>query len=128
VSSTVLWDPAEGLAAARCQLARWKDPAHRLSADHPSSCVFCPYPDLELARLVDGWNEWAGLDERGRYARLEVERFAEEGRRSPTRQRELITAAQELTGEPWPPPPATPAKEEPVTVEAPNVPERPSWL
>lgn len=123
--TTMVWEAAEGLAVARCQVARFRDPAHRVTPDHPSACVFCSYPDAELEAMMRSFNAWAGWNERAHaYDRHEVRVFREQKQDD---QRAQITAAQELTGSPW----GSVPKPEPVVAPAPTepaTPERPSWL
>lgn len=124
--SAVVWDPAEGIAAAYCSLARVRDREHRATEDHPGECVFCPYPDAELGAMVEGFNRWAGFDERsGSYAEHEARRFFDLPR---DEQRALVRAAQELSGRSWPPPIEAP---DPAPAHVPtdvDGPPRPPWL
>lgn len=108
---TMVWEPADGVAIARCMAARFRDRDHRVTVDHPSSCGWCDYPIDELERQLTSFNAWAGHDERSNsYSAHEVRRFYDLPREE---QRDLITAAQDLTGHAWPPrtPPPTPVAE-----------------
>lgn len=97
----MVWEPADGIAAARCLAARTRDPERRETVDHGSACDWCDYPTGELANLVEGFNRWAGWDGRSNsYAEHEVRRFYDLPREQ---QRSLIAAAQGLTGNPWSP-------------------------
>jgi hypothetical protein len=65
---TVIDEPAAAVAAGRCVTARslavpGRD---RTMANHPGPCAWCDYPLADLARMVDGFNAWAGWDERRR--------------------------------------------------------------
>ena len=119
----MVWDPAEGLAIARCQAARFRDRDHRTTTDHPSTCQWCAWPDDELGRLVESFNSWAKWNERARaYDSHECRVFREQ---PADVQRAQITAAQELTGEPWPPVDKSVEESMPTPPDA--VDERPSW-
>ena len=74
---TVLFEPAEGFAAARCLAARSIDRAHASTRTHPTPCRWCNYEIAELVRMVDGFNTWAGLDSEGSPTRNDVRAFAE---------------------------------------------------
>ncbi len=69
-------DPAAAVAASLCLASRTRD--DRRTARHPGRCGWCDYPAGELRRMVEGFNAWAGLDQRrGAYARLEARWFSE---------------------------------------------------
>lgn len=124
MTTRVVWEPAEGLAIARCQLARFADPKHRVTSDHPSSCQWCPWPPEEIERLVRSFNAWADRDRNGVYGAHEVRVFRDQ---PPVDQRAQITAAQELTGEPWPPRDQPIETVEPAPADA-APPPPPAWL
>lgn len=69
---TVLFEPASAVAASICIAARMLDSTAR----HPRPCGWCEYSIDELRRMVEGYNAWAGYDERkGTYARFEAAVF-----------------------------------------------------
>lgn len=131
-----IFEPPAAIAAARCVVSRTR-PDRRgapIDPEHPRECAWCPFPTDELVRAVEGFNAWAGWDERSRtHERHDVRLFAELPRE---RQHQLVVEAQEFV----PPPP------EPVAVQAPTNPpavvqppaepdppsppavEAPSWL
>lgn len=126
MTTRFVWDPAEGLAIARCQLARFADPKHRVTGDHPSACQFCPWPANELEQLLRGFNTWANRDRHGVYGAHEVRVFREQ---PPADQRDQITAAQALTGSPWPPSAPAEAMDGPEAPAADaGAPPPPAWL
>lgn len=69
---TVLFEPASAIAASICIAARTLDSARR----HPRPCGWCDYSVDELRSLVDGFNAWAGYDERkGTYRQFDARVF-----------------------------------------------------
>lgn len=110
---SVIDEPAVAVAASRCLTARTvaRRAGDEWTPSHPRTCAWCDYPTAALARLVDGFNAWAGAkDVEGRrvYARYDVQRFAEEARRHPDLAEAQIVEAQGLVAEisprPLPPP------------------------
>ena len=98
----VIDEPASAVAASLCLSAR--DRKGRTTARHPGRCGWCDWPEDELARMVEGFNAWAGFDERrGTYARHDARVFAELPR---DRQAELVAAAQAIEE------PSEPARED----------------
>jgi hypothetical protein len=55
----VIDDPAVAIAAGLCLTARSID-ERGVTSQHDRPCQWCDYPLPELARLVDGYNQWAG--------------------------------------------------------------------
>jgi hypothetical protein len=73
----VINEPEVAVAAARCVTARALD-QHGVTEQHPRPCTWCDYDRGELARMVQGYNTWAGYSERsGTYERHEARVFAE---------------------------------------------------
>lgn len=94
---SVIDEPASAVAAALCLVARNND---GVTSRHPRRCGWCDYPTDELVRMVDGFNTWAGFNDRRRtYERHDARVFAE---LPPARQAELVLAAQGFDPEPEP--------------------------
>lgn len=88
----VIDEPASAVAASLCLAAR--DRKDRTTTRHPGRCGWCPYPADELTRMVEGFNAWAGWNERrGTYERHDARVFAELPR---DRQAALVAAAQAI--------------------------------
>lgn len=105
---SVLFEPAAAIAAAICIAARTLEVTTR----HPRRCAWCDWPLDELERMVDGFNAWAGYDERrGTYRQFDASAFQGLPR---TEQQRLVAEAQALQPDP------------PLPTDA--VEEGPSWL
>lgn len=118
---SVIDEPAAAVAASLCLTAR-VIADHAVTTRHPSRCGWCDYPVTELAAMVDGFNAWAGFDERnGTYQRHDARIFAELPRE---RQRALVIEAQAFEVEEPPPPEPMDAPAAPPADAA----EVPSWL
>jgi hypothetical protein len=73
----VINEPEVAVAAGLCVTARALDP-RGVTTPHPRRCTWCDYDRGELARMVQGYNAWAGYSERsGTYERHEARVFAE---------------------------------------------------
>jgi hypothetical protein len=92
---TVLFGPADAIAASRCLIAR--SIAGGTTADHPRKCGWCSEPIADLRSLVAGFNDWAAYRPTGKTGgtseRHEVRLFMELPR---DEQRQLIEEAQAL--------------------------------
>lgn len=103
---SVIDEPAAAIAAGRCVTARSLDTGRgAVTAQHPRRCAWCDYPLADLARMVEGWNQWADGKDRGRstvYARHDAQLFAERSRRDPAEAERLIVDAQGLEDVPGP--------------------------
>lgn len=114
----VIFEPAAAVAAGICLVAReFNDGRDRR---HPRPCGWCDYPLEVLRSMVDGFNAWAGFDERkGTYTRFEARQFQGLPHRQ---QSELVLEAQSFpdygSGDPQPDVAAAAADpaEEPVWV------------
>jgi hypothetical protein len=99
---TVLFEPASAIAAGLCMTARII--AKGVTTRHPRACAWCDWPVDELGKLIAGFNEWAGYDERrGTYSRFDASVFQGLPR---AEQERLVVAAQafEAVETPTPPP------------------------
>jgi hypothetical protein len=106
---TVLFEPASAIAAGLCLTARLLSNGVD-KGRHPRPCGWCDYAVEELRQLVDGFNAWAGYDERrGTYSRFEASVF--QGLPA-SEQARLVLAAQAF--EPMEPATATPADADPL--------------
>jgi hypothetical protein len=114
VTPPVLFEPEAAIAASLCMTARIVS-RHGVSERHPRRCGWCDYPIETLRQLVDGFNEWAGYQEKtGTYREHEARRFQGLPR---SEQLRLITEAQAFPPDepvPMPSPPPV-AASEPVT-------------
>ena len=97
----VITEPEVAVAIGRCVTARSLATVTRqVTSQHPRRCAWCDYPLAELARMVEGYNAWAGYSERsGTYQRHEARVFAELPRDEQVRR---IVAAQGLESESQP--------------------------
>lgn len=98
---TVIFEPAAAIAAAICIAARTLDSVAR----HPRPCGWCDWPLEELRRMVDGFNTWAGYDERrGTYRQFDAQVF--QGLPHSEQERRIVEAQALKPMEPIAPPPA----------------------
>jgi hypothetical protein len=97
VTATVIDEPASAVAAALCLSARDRDGVTRR---HPRRCGWCDYPAGVLRSMVEGFNAWAGYDDRrGTYDRHDARVFQGLPR---ARQAELVRDAQGFEEDvPW---------------------------
>lgn len=104
---TVVFEPAEAIAAGLCLTARTI--AKGVTNRHPRPCGWCEYSIDELRQLIEGYNAWAGYKERGgTYERHEARLFQGLPRAEQAR---LVEIAQAFPSVPeavkaQPPPPA----------------------
>jgi len=95
---TVLFEPASAIAASICIAARTLSSVAR----HPRPCGWCDWPTDELRKMLEGFNAWAGYDERkGTYRQFDARVF--QGL-PPKEQARLVLEAQAF------PPPAQPVQ------------------
>lgn len=121
----VIDEPAVARAIDRCLAARsLADRRGPVTRVHPRPCGWCDYPLDELRRLLEGFNAWAGWDERRRtYERHDVRVWAEAARRDPAAAEAAICSAQDFaqpvttTTEPSAREPRAPATAPPVDPE-----------
>jgi hypothetical protein len=107
---TVLFEPASAIAASICIAARTLSSVAR----HPRPCGWCDWPVAELRGMVDGFNAWAGYDERrGTYRQFDAAAFQGLPR---VEQRRLVLEAQAFPdqAEPAQAPPAPPPDADPL--------------
>lgn len=106
-------EPAAAIAASRCLTARSIARPRRgpWTEQHPRECSWCDLPLDFLRGAIEGWNAWAGPEDRGNgvvYARYDAQAFAELARRDPAEAERQIVAAQGLA-DPTPSPVEPPA-------------------
>lgn len=111
---TVLFGPADAVAASRCLIAR--SIAGGKTDHHPRRCGWCPEPMADLQALIAGFNDWAAYRPTGKTGgtseRHEIRVWMELDR---AEQRRLVIAAQALEADQPPePPPAVVAPEPPI--------------
>ena len=125
---TVLFEPAEAIAAGHCLTARTISRAAQPAATtaHPRRCAWCDWPAEELRSMVEGYNAWAGYDPaRGTYGRHEARVFQDLPRAEQQRQVIAAQGLEEPVAEPVqpvdtaPPPPADAEEDAAMT---------PSWM
>lgn len=123
---TVLFGPADAIAAGRCLIAR--SIAGGKTADHPRRCAWCDEPVADLVALVGGFNDWAAYRPTGKTGgtsdRHEVRLWMELDR---DEQRKQIEAAQAFVDEPLEPVITAPVEPPPAVVAEP-IEEGPAWL
>jgi len=92
----VIDEPAAARAIDRCLVARsLADKRGPVTRTHPGTCGWCDYPLEQLRQLLEGFNAWAGWDERRRrYERFEVQVWTEHARAHPDQAEAEIVAAQ----------------------------------
>jgi hypothetical protein len=117
-----LSEAAAAYAAARCLAARVRDPLHRITTDHPTTCGWCDYPTDVLDRMVRGFNELADYDRRNGTSASDAVAF---DRLDRDEQRRRVTAAQALVAPPAQDP--VQSSEPPPADVAPSTPEAPDW-
>lgn len=113
---TVIDDPAVAVVVADCLAAR-SAPRAGVTSRHPGRCDWCDFPADYLARLLDGWNDWAGPRDRGRgtvYGRHDARVFSELPRDEQARR---IQAARLAASEPTSTPATEPVHEERAETE-----------
>jgi hypothetical protein len=109
---TVIFEPAAAIAAGLCLTARVVDQRGE-TARHGRRCGWCDYSTDDLRQLVEGYNAWAGYDERrGTYGRHEARVFQGLAR---AEQQRLIEEAQAFG--PPPPEPVVPAPAPPADAD-----------
>ncbi|HXU84914.1 MAG TPA: hypothetical protein VN773_03850, partial [Verrucomicrobiae bacterium] len=97
MTTMTLSEAAAAYAAARCLAARVRDPLHRITTDHPTTCGWCDYPTDLLDRMVRGFNELADYDRRNGTSASDAVAF---DRLERDEQRRRVTAAQALSAPP----------------------------
>lgn len=95
-------EPAAAIAAARCLTARTiaRRVGDTWTESHPRECSWCDLPLDFLRDAIDGWNAWAGAEDRGHgvvFRRYDAQAFAELSRQHPDEAERQIVAAQGFT-------------------------------